>query len=138
MGHRKCKNEINQSTVAKDVKMWNRKPVLKAKSKLQTVEENSAANPQRGRLEEVGENLEFEQQNLVKSPHQLSRFSKFSAGLSSGSTTTNSRSPPNCHRRRRRRALQASEYKRHSVKHHQKSRILLGPPAPQKPIPATL
>ena len=39
----------NQSTVPKDVKMWNRKPVLKAKGKLKTVEENSAAIPQRGR-----------------------------------------------------------------------------------------
>ena len=53
MGHRKCKNEINQSTVAKDVKMWNRKPVLKAKGKLKTVEEKSAAIPQCGRREVV-------------------------------------------------------------------------------------
>ena len=57
---------VNQSTVPKDVKMWNRKPVLKAKSKLKTVEENSAAKPQRGRLEEVGENLEVEQQNICE------------------------------------------------------------------------
>ena len=59
MGHRKCKNEINQSTVAKDVKMWNRKPDLKAKGKSKTVEGNSAANPQRGRPEAVVENLDF-------------------------------------------------------------------------------
>ena len=135
----KSSHPIIYILVAKDVKKWNRKPVLKAKGKLKTVEENSVANPQRGRLEAVVEYLEFWGQKILwRGPHQLSRFSKFSAELSSGSTTTKSRTPPNCHRRRRRRALQASEYKRHPVKHHQKSRILLGPPAPQKPIPATL
>ena len=36
--------------VAKDVKRWNRKPVLKdAKGKSKTVVGESAANPQRGR-----------------------------------------------------------------------------------------
>ena len=37
--------------VAEDVKIWNRKPVLTAKGKLKTVVGESAANPQRGRLD---------------------------------------------------------------------------------------
>ena len=76
--------------VAKDVKRWNRKPVLKdAKGKSKTVVGESAANPQRGRLDARRlEHCILEAKSFLRrGPHQLSRFSKFSAELSSGSTS---------------------------------------------------